>query len=312
MGLPVRHSLLAMSGFTPRYIFARDGMKLRCALFEVSYARGLVVLLHGQTEFIEKYGEVIGELTARGFSVATFDWRSQGGSDRPAGPMKVHVRRFAEYDDDLASFLDQVVAPLGKKPIALAHSMGGHNLIRMLKARPEAFAGAAFSAPMLGLPAKAGLPVWATTLLCAGAANVGLAAGFAPGMAGRDPLNQMFEAQNLTSDRKRFERTKAILAAHPDLRVFGPSWGWVDAAYRSIAEVNAKGFAEAIETPVLLCGAGRDRIVTVEADRAFAARLPKARYLELAESEHEILMENDAIRAEFWTAFDEFTASLSI
>jgi lysophospholipase len=57
---------------------------------------------------------------------------------------------------------------------------------------------------------------------------------------------------------------------------------------------------------VLICGAGRDRIVRVEAERDFAKRLPHGTYLELADAEHEILMEADAIRARFWGAFDAF------
>ena len=40
------------------------------------------VLLNGQTEFLEKYFEVIDELRGRGFAVAALDWRGQGGSGR--------------------------------------------------------------------------------------------------------------------------------------------------------------------------------------------------------------------------------------
>jgi lysophospholipase len=295
----------------PRFIKARDGVQIRTAVFAVENARGLVALLQGQTEFIEKYAEVIGELNARGFTVAAFDWRSQGGSERTtADPMKVHVRSFAQYDEDLAAFLDQVIAPLGRKPIALAHSMGGHNLVRTLKKRPEAFAAATFSAPMLGLPERGNVPNWAARGLVWLASGAGFSESFAPGMAGRDPLNQTFAQQILTSDRARFERTKAILKANPAIRVGGPSWGWANAAYASIAEVNARGFPEAIRTKILLAGAGRDRVVTVKADRDFAARLPNARYLEFPDSEHEILMEKDSIRAAFWAAFDEFAAGV--
>jgi lysophospholipase len=34
--------------------------------------------------------------------------------------------------------------------------------------------------------------------------------------------------------------------------------------------------------------------------------LPKARYVEIEEAEHEILMETDTIRARFWAEFDAF------
>jgi lysophospholipase len=59
---------------------------------------------------------------------------------------------------------------------------------------------------------------------------------------------------------------------------------------------------------VLIVGAGRDRIVDTAAEREFGARLPHGTYLEFDDAEHEILMENDAIRARFWAAFDGFVA----
>jgi len=278
-------------------------------VFEAKAARGLCVLLQGQTEFLEKYGEVIGELNARGLTVATFDWRSQGGSARTlADPLKVHVRDFAQYDDDLRSFLDQVVKPVAAGPmIALAHSMGAHNLIRALHGDAKIFSAAVMTAPMLGISPRE-YPDWFARLLTGAVCALGWSEDYAPGMKGRDHSGASFSEQRVTSDPARHERNRAILRAHPELRVSGPSWGWVDAAYRSIAEVTAPGYAEAIATPTLMFGAGRDRIVHVEADRAFAPRMARARYVEIADREHEILMENDSIRARFWREFDAFTA----
>jgi lysophospholipase len=56
----------------------------------------------------------------------------------------------------------------------------------------------------------------------------------------------------------------------------------------------------------LLVGAGKDRICLTPATRAFAGRLPRAEYLEIADAGHEILMERDACRRRFWDAFDRF------
>ena len=52
----------------------------------------------------------------------------------------------------LKRLMDELVAPMvgaRDKPIALAHSMGGHILLRYLSRHPDRFAAAAFSAPML-------------------------------------------------------------------------------------------------------------------------------------------------------------------
>ena len=92
--------------FQPRFITASDGRRLRTAVFGAKpETRGVCVLLQGQTEFIEKYEEVIAELNARGFTVATFDWPGQGGSWRLLdNPMKAHIESFAQYDGALAGF----------------------------------------------------------------------------------------------------------------------------------------------------------------------------------------------------------------
>jgi lysophospholipase len=58
-------------------------------------------------------------------------------------------------------------------------------------------------------------------------------------------------------------------------------------------------------------GAGKDRICLTPQAKAFAQRLPQADYVELKEAEHEILMERNPIRAEFWAAFDSFMSSRS-
>ena len=120
------------------------GATLRAARFPAApdvAARGVCVLLNGQTEFIEKYFEVIDELRARGFAVATMDWRGQGGSGRVLDDhRKGFVSDFAEYDEDLETLLNWIVTPMlapGEKPVALAHSMGAHILLRRLARRPR-------------------------------------------------------------------------------------------------------------------------------------------------------------------------------
>src|SRR5579883_2555537 len=101
----------AAKNFKPFFV-AAGGVKLRAARFDADQAAGLCLLLNGQTEFIEKYFEVIDELLARGFSVVTFDWRGQGGSDRLLPDRrKAHIENFTAYDEDLDAVIRQVVQP---------------------------------------------------------------------------------------------------------------------------------------------------------------------------------------------------------
>ena len=113
-----------------------------------------------------------------------------------------------------------------------------------------------------------------------------------------------FARQMVTSDEGRFLRTQEILRAHPDLRLAGATWAWLGAALRSMAWLKAQ--AAKITTPLLVIGAGADRIVLTAQTRAFAARLPNARYIEIAGAGHEMLMERDVFRARWWQAFDAF------
>lgn len=270
-------------------------------------ARRICVLLNGLTEFIEKYEEVAGELLARGFTVASFDWRGQGESARPLeDSRKAHVDDFAEFDADLTAFLDQIVRPLGDAPrIGLAHSMGAHILLRRLHDRPHDVAAAVLCAPMLAVRTGQ-YPMWFTRALTALFNFHSPSVAFVWGSEERDPLTVPFSDNRVTSDPARFARTQKFLREHPEMRICGPTFGWLSAAFRSMDRMQQTGFAEAIETPLLVVGARRDQVVDIEAIHDFAQRLPHARYVELADAEHEILMESDPIRAQFWKEFDRF------
>ena len=295
-----------------RFITTPQGHRLRVATFDAQGAasHGLCVLLHGQTEFIEKYEEVIGELRERSFAVATFDWPGQGGSYRLLpNPLKAHIDDFSTYDTALWAFYEQVVTPMmgAHAPIALAHSMGGHILLRALHDKPKSFTAAVLSAPMLRALTR-GYPRWLARAACRIENWIGAKDEFVWGMDLRDPHLITFDTQLVTSDRARFQHTQDFVFAHPDIRLAGPTWGWLEAAYESMAKVMAPGYAEAISTPVLLCAPGKDRIVDVTAEHEFVKRLPHGKLLDLSDSEHEILMESDPIRTRFWSAFDAFIA----
>jgi lysophospholipase len=302
----------ASENFHPFFVDV-SGVRLRAGRFDAEAARAICLLLNGQTEFIEKYFEVIDELRSRGLSVVTFDWRGQGGSDRLLPDRrKAHIGDFADYDRDLDTVLRQLVKPLaaerGLPVVAMAHSMGGHILIRRLHDVQDEFAAAILCAPMLGINAR-GSPWWVVEKVAAYLNRDGPSTDFVWGMATRDQLKLPFARQIVTSDPGRYARNQALLAADPELRLNGPTWGWLGAALAAIALTRSPGYAEVIETSSLLFGAGKDRVCDTEALRIFAGRMPKAQYAEIAGAEHEILMERDVFRAQLWLTVDTFLRS---
>lgn len=85
----------------------------------------------GCPSFIEHSFGAVEDLRERGFAVATFDWRSQGGSRRSlADTTKVHVRSFDEYQLDLQAFVSQGLLQDCPPPYyALAQSVGAAILL---------------------------------------------------------------------------------------------------------------------------------------------------------------------------------------
>src|SRR5262249_43661761 len=156
-----------------------------------------------------------------------------------------------------------------RRPIALAHSMGGHNLLRHLRRYPQRFAATSYSAPMLMFSTR-GQPRWLVRLVTSVMMASGHGTDFVWGIAGRDPLRMSFAEQIVPADPVRFERPQKILRAHPDLPLAGPTWAWVAAAWRPLNGLAARNPAEQIPTPAFICGAGHDRICITDDARRFA------------------------------------------
>jgi len=296
-------------GFKAQGLQAPDGLGLRAGVWslpEGATPRGVCVLLQGLTEFLEKYDEVASELNARGFTVVSVDWRSQGASERGARDNRLaHLGNFEDYDHDIAVLMQRLAPPSGLPVIALGHSLGAHMLLRYLHEHKRRLACAVLVAPMLDIDTGKH-PSWHAKLAASLLSLRRPSRRPLPGVDERDPLEMPFEQNRVTSDRARFERSREMLREQPFLRINGPSFGWLRAAFRSMRLVGAKSYAEDIITPLLVVGAGKDRIVRTAAIRDYVKLLPSADYVEIADSEHEVLMETDSIRAEFWRAFDAF------
>ena len=245
---------MASDRLRTRFIAGADGKRLRVGSWEAAAGiaqRGFCAIFNGQTEFLEKYQEVIDELAARGFAGATLDWRGQGGSERlVADPLKAHVRDFSEYDADLSAFMEKVVRPAGApRRVALAHSMGAHILLRALHAQPGIFSAAVMTAPMLQTQTR-GFPRWLVRTICSAQYLAGFANEWVWGMRARDPLRVPFEDNLVTSDRARFARARALLEQQSDIRLVvktQPSKQW---------EISRR-IRERVKSKVMLSGPTR-------------------------------------------------------
>lgn len=284
----------------------RDGRLLRAATFACPNARGTIALFQGRAEFIEKYFETIQDLLGRGFNVVTLDWRGQGGSERElANPHKGHVDDFTHYQRDLEALVDQVLSPSWKKPwFALAHSMGAAILLEESHFGRSTFQRLALTAPMIEIH---GLHFPNATRLLADTLDmIGLGGVFIPGGGASSIMEELFDENRLTSDPRRLARSAAILRLAPQLGIGDPTIGWVNAAFRQMKRFEAIDYMLRARTPTLIVASGRDRIVSTRAIENFAQRVDLATLIHVAGAKHEIMMERDELRDQFWRAFDAY------
>jgi lysophospholipase len=284
-----------------------DGVALRYARWLPPAGRkGTVCLLQGRAEFIEKYFETVADLRARGFAVATLDWRGQGLSQRLlSDPLKGYVREFSQYDTDLETFMREVVLPDCPPPIfGLGHSMGGAILIRAARQGHRWFDRIVLAAPMIALRPTRGMAFARATVKAM--RIFGFGSSYIPGGDKAPVGTRPFVGNMLTTDPVRYARNAAVLEAEPALGLAAPTIAWADSAFKVMGEFAQPIYPAKIRQPILIVGAGRDEVVSTQAIEDFAIRLRAGSHLIVAGAEHEVLMEQDRYRAQFWAAFDAF------
>jgi lysophospholipase len=297
----------ADSGFFKGY----DGAPIRYARWMATRGpkRGTVCVFPGRNEFIEKYFEVVADLRRRGFAVAVMDWRGQGGSFRAlANQRKGHIRDFAEYDKDLRAFMREVVLPDCPPPYrALAHSMGGHILVRNAAEPGSWFERLILTAPMLQIhPSQLGSSTAFALAYSGIAVRLGLGSRYVPGGKDTYPEPENFDDNELTCDRERYNRNRAVIETAPALTVGAPTLSWLHAALASSQRVTDPSFAARVRVPIFLFVAGKDTVVWPRAIEDFSARLKLGSHVILPSAKHEILQETDDVRRRFWAAFDAY------
>ena len=293
------------------YIKTADGVKLRYGHWEASGAkcRGSILFLTGRSEFMEKYGETIHELTSRQFDVFSFDWRGQGLSDRAISDYrKGYVKHYSEYLTDLHQIVENTVLPQVHYPLhLLGHSMGGHLALRYLaEYGGDRFDKIVLSAPMFDIQTDP-MPAVMARRLCRNMTRLGLDRMAVPGSR-HNPYAGRFKNNRLTSDPVRFHRTIAMAKANPHLAAGGVTFGWLDATFKSIAHLNIADLSR-LTMPMLVVMAGSDRVVSNDATEKIIARLANSRSVTVEAAQHEILQERNELQHHFWVSFDEFMSS---
>lgn len=256
-------------------------------------AKGSILWCGGRGDFAEKYLEAMAHWHGRGWHVAGFDWRGQGGSGRILpGSLIGHYASFDPLLDDLAAFVAEWRAATPGPHVVIGHSMGGHLVLRALAEGRVTADAAVLVAPMIGLavPRVARLLAFLAGLF-----------GLSMRPVWRD-LDHPGKQARLTGSVERFDDSGWWRGRHDWLSDTIPSWGWLHAAYDSIARLRRADLSR-VAVPVLAVASRRDRLVAWRAIRAAVARLPRGRLVTL-DGAHELLREADPVRLAAYAAID--------
>lgn len=302
---PVYHHFICNAG-------GFKGSVMRWAHAPLPGATKRLLILPGWGEWLEKYEDAIAAWQQRGYEVFMVEWRGQGLSSRflPDSAM-AWLPSLEVLVEDLAAFF---AAHLTDNPLPLhlfCHSLGAHLGLRWCYAKPQQ--AARVERMVLAAILHRLKPKPFPNGVAKAIARLGVYAGFgkhyAFGQAGFNQGRQYFPKNVLTHDATRFGRMMAQLQANPNLAVGGMSFGFIDAAFRSIAALEKSLAKSPPATPCLLLIPEDDPLVESAAMHQLAQALPHSQKAVFSNANHELLQEIDAIRTAVWEEIDRFLES---
>lgn len=263
-------------------------------------SRASVVIVHGYTEFMQKYREVAWYCLQMGYSVFLYDQRGHGLSGRETEDLRLaHVERFSDYTADLHRYIEEIVVPhSGDRPLFLfSHSMGGAVAAMYLAEHGERIARSVLASPML-CPNTRGMP---RRILRAMAKKAAKKNGWASPFkysSDFDPNPDFARAGDLS--HVRFRKNLDIRISDARYQNSHSTNGWMVEALSVQEVLMNRETCSRLTGPMLIFSAGQDTSVHTPVQRRWARKLPQARLVELPESRHCIFTGTPETRERFF------------
>lgn len=265
-----------------------DGRSLYYEYFRSENSHGAVVVVHGLSEFSEKYHEFAWYMLEHGYDVFLYDQRCHGRSCRLTDQSSlIHVDHFSHYRKDLHRFICDVVQPATSKPLYLyGHSMGGAVVAQYLAEHPDIFQKAVLSAPMIQ-PLTGSVP--------ASVARWGLGLYVLFGNGKKKCFTSNEYDPNYPFERSQ-DQSRARFLWNMDNRHRNPcycttpqTFRWVHQALCVRSQLTSKTFLKKIRTPILMICGEFDKIVSAKAQQEFAQNCPLCQHIVLPDATHSML-----------------------
>ena len=268
------------------YFTGVQGCRLHYAYFLAENSRGSVVIVHGLSEFIPKYYELIHYFLEQEYHVFIYEQRCHGLSDRLTDqPDVLHTDRFDDYAADLDLFIRQIVQPVDARPLNLfAHSMGGAVAVIYMATYRHTIRRAVLSSPLMQTVVGP-VPHWVArtsvlidNLRWGGKKKFRRSKDFIPDFP--------FEKANDIS-YARFFHNQQMRCNNPCYQTTPTSNSWVRGSLTLRNRLPRLG--KKIRTPILLLSAENDTTVVNEAQYRFAKKCPACRLEVMKGSKHSMM-----------------------
>lgn len=282
------------------YFESFDGLKLRYRYIKVENAKASVVILHGLTEFIQKYYEMAWYLLNSGYNVFLFDQRGHGYSGREVDdPHIVHVNDFMDYAKDLDAIVKGLVVPNsdGKPIYTCSHSMGGAVVFLYLSRFENPIRKAAFSSPMIE-PKTANLP------------RPVLLHFFRKQRKKEGPTKKFIYSGTWNPDPdftkatdksyNRFLSNLNIRREDTHYQNSSASNAWIDESYEVKPKLMDKKFISKIDIPMLVMLADDDTLVKTSVTQKFIKLNKNIKVAHISNSKHTIYTSSPEAIEEFY------------
>lgn len=268
--------------------------------------RGIVLLLHGRSEFIEKYKAIANRLQKNGFKVVSPDWRGQGLSTREVeNRHKGHIESFDDYVEDLKILYSEVIDPERLPVYILSHSMGGNIALRFMSQYPLKIKKAVLASPMIDIALPRVIyPV--SKYISKQLSNSFFSKKYTIGSKNYSVKTAKFKGNKLCHDPGNYKILHDEIKKNPNLAIGGVTWGWLNAAFESIEILKKDDVIKGIQAPVLILSAQKDAVVSLIAQDELCGKLPNCEFHIIDGAFHELMFEESRVNRKFWFLFDRF------
>ena len=267
--------------------------------------KGLVTIVHGFSEGMYKYREMVYYLVRLGYSCLAYESRGHARSIRSTDDgSSVHIDTFETYVEDLRSITEELAIRMASgRPMHLfGHSMGGCVSALFCQEHPSYYDSLVLSSPMLGLKVKG-----PSGALAKGVADLMCRIGRGEEQVHLGGAKERFETSASTS-RERWQYYRSVREDNVLLKMNDPTWSWVRSAIE--ASRTAVRNAPRIGVPVLLLTAQDDSLVDNGMAERFARCNPLVTAVQVPGSRHEIMSSPKAVLIDYYSRIVSFLDGL--